>query len=60
MKTKEDYREIYIEALKKYYKTDCLEEKRNLCNIMNLAIFCIANLLGGTFSDAKRYLGIEE
>lgn len=59
MKTKEDYKEIYMEARKRCYETDCLELKRTYCNKMNLALFCITNLMNGNVAEAKKYLGIE-
>ena len=59
MKTKEDYKEIYMEARKRCYETDCLELKRTYCNHMNLALFCITNLMNGNVAEAKKYLGIE-
>ena len=59
MKTKEDYKEIYMEARKRSYETDCLESKRTYCNQMNLALFCITNLMNGNVAEAKKYLGIE-
>ena len=59
MKTKEDYKEIYMDARKRSYETDCLELKRTYCNQMNLALFCITNLMNGNFEEAKKYLGIE-
>lgn len=59
MKTKEDYKEIYMDARKRLYETDCLELKRTYCNQMNLALFCITNLMNGNFAEAKKYLGIE-
>lgn len=59
MKTKEDYKEIYMDARKRSYETDCLELKRTYCNQMNLALFCITNLMNGNFAEAKKYLGIE-
>ena len=37
MKTKEYYKEIYMDARKRCYETDCLELKRTYCNQMNLA-----------------------
>lgn len=58
-KTKEDYKEIYMDARKRCYETDCLELKRTYCNKMNLALFCITNLMNGNVAEAKKYLGIE-
>ena len=59
MKTKEDYKEIYMDARKRCYETDCLELRRTYCNQMNLALFCITNLMDGNVEEAKKYLGIE-
>ena len=59
MKTKEDYKEIYMDARKRCYETDCLELRRTYCNQMNLALFCITNLMDGNVAEAKKYLGIE-
>ena len=59
MKTKEYYKEIYMDARKKCYETDCLELKRTYCNQMNLALLCITNLMNGNVAEAKKYLGIE-
>ena len=59
MKTKEYYKEIYMVARKKSYETDCLELKLTYCNQMNIALFCITNLMNGNVAEAKKYLGIE-
>ena len=59
MKTKEYYKEIYMVARKRSYETDCLELKRTYCNQMNLALFCITNLMDDNVEEAKKYLGIE-
>ena len=48
-----------MDARKRCCETDCLELKRTYCNQMNLALFCITNLMNGNFAEAKKYLGIE-